>query len=127
MGEVAALKSTRLHHAWWALAIIAFLAIYWNGLLDLVDQWGREEYSYAYLIPPLSAWLIWQRRKDIARLGPEGSWAGLVIIAAGLFIALVGQLGTTYTLVSYALLMTIFGLAVARIGWRGVDLRPRQR
>lgn len=122
MIEDAEVKWARLHHGWWALAIAAFLAIYWNGILELVDQWDREVYSYAYLIPPLCAWLIWQRRKDIAEVGPKGSWAGLIILAASLLIALIGQLSTTNTLVFYGLLMTVFGLAVAQIGWRGVRI-----
>ena len=122
MSEDAALTWTRLHRGWWVVAIVAFLGIYWNGLFELVDQWERDEYSYAYLIPPLSAWLIWQRRNDLARLSTEGSWAGLVIIAASLFIALAGQLSTAHTLVFYALLMTVFGLAVAQFGWRGVRI-----
>lgn len=122
MGENTGVQSSGFHRGWWALAVVALVSIYWDGLFDLVAQWRREEYSYAYLIAPLSAWLVWQRRDDIARHGTRGCWGGLVIIAAGLLLALLDRPATSYRLAFYAPLITIFGLAVAQIGWRGVRI-----
>ena len=30
---------------------------------------------------PIVAWLVWRRRRDLARLAPEPFWPGLLLIA----------------------------------------------
>ena len=56
-----------------AVALLAgsFVLLYWQVIAKLVHDWGiNENYSHGYLIPPLAAYLVWERRhvlKDIEK------------------------------------------------------------
>ncbi|MEW8395675.1 MAG: archaeosortase/exosortase family protein, partial [Candidatus Thiodiazotropha sp.] len=53
---------------WLILAVTAILLCYgfWGGIKDFIRIWSaREEYGYAYFIPFISAYLIWQRRDQL--------------------------------------------------------------
>ena len=51
-----------------ALALASFacvmtVAVFGAALAQLVARWNiQEEYSHGYLIPVVSAWLLWKRR-----------------------------------------------------------------
>jgi exosortase D (VPLPA-CTERM-specific) len=110
------------------MAVISLLiaagltTVFFDGLRQMVAGWSKEEYSYAYLVPLISAWLIWQKRADIAATQPRGSWAGVGVILLGLLLGLFGQLSTIYTIIHYAFLVMIIGIALAWVGWRGLKV-----
>ncbi len=96
--------------------------VFFNGLQQMVGGWDREEYSYAYVVPLISAWLIWQKRGELAAIEPRGSWIGVGIVLFGLLVGVFGQLSTIYTIIHYAFIVMIFGIAWAAVGWRGVKI-----
>jgi exosortase D (VPLPA-CTERM-specific) len=98
------------------LLVVTFLA----GLRDLENVWAtQEEYSYGYLIPAVTLYLLWQRRDLIAETSFAGSWSGVALVVFGLLVLTVGQIGTLSTVVQYAFLCTLLGLVIAYTGWRG--------
>ena len=68
-----------------ALVFLALLAALYAGILrDLAWQWWDDpNYSHGFLVPLFSGFLVWQRRKQLAALPPEGSWIGLPVLLAG--------------------------------------------
>ncbi len=103
-----------------AVALAGVGLIFYDALTHMVDWWSsREEYSHGFLIPVVSAYLIWQRRWDLARERFTGSWAGLALVLAGLAIGLFGELSSIYAVIQYGFLAVIWGLALAFLGWRG--------
>ncbi len=74
------------------------------------------EYSHGVLIPPLVAFLIWQRKDRLQHMEFAGSWLGPAIVACGGILLALGQLGTVYVIVQYAYLVTLFGLVLALMG-----------
>ena len=99
-----------------ALAIILFQ----DGLAYMVQAWsGQEEYSYGYLIPFISLFLIWQKKDVLQTIPFSGSWAGSALTLIGVLFFLLGQLGAAYTIIQYSFVVVIFGLALAFAGWRG--------
>jgi exosortase D (VPLPA-CTERM-specific) len=106
-----------------SLVIVAGLTtVFFDGLKQMVGGWNREEYSYAYLVPLISAWLIWQKRAELSAVQPRGSWAGVGVVLLGLLLGLFGQLSTIYTIIHYAFVVMIIGIALASVGWRGVKI-----
>lgn len=100
--------------------MLLLLVAFFPGLRDLERVWAtQEEYSYGYLIPVVTLYLLWQRRELIAATPFAGSWFGTGLVAMGLSMLAVGQIGTLGTVVQYAFLCTLFGLVVAYTGWRG--------
>ena len=72
-----------LRAAWLTLAgVVAILALYWPTVASTVAIWSRSEtFAHGFLIFPISAWLIWRRRKILATLPPVADWRGLVLLA----------------------------------------------
>ena len=74
-----------------ALLIIPFIIlfiVYLPNLYELVKDWATDgNYSHGFLIPVVSAYLIWQKKKELAlltssvgsnltyRRGARGRWA----------------------------------------------------
>jgi exosortase D (VPLPA-CTERM-specific) len=111
--------------ATFALASLAILAallgfIFQDGLAAMAGQWESAEYSHGYLIPAVSLFLIWRNRHRLATAGHRGAWAGGLVVILGLALFVMGELGTIFTVVQYAFLVTLFGVALAYFGWSGM-------
>ncbi|MES9861246.1 MAG: VPLPA-CTERM-specific exosortase XrtD [Candidatus Thiodiazotropha sp. LLP2] len=105
---------------WGMIGVTTTLLVYglWDGIVDMLERWNaREEYGYAYFLPFISAYLIWQRRDKLIESEFHTSWLGVVIVlVAGVFY-FIGEIATTYTLVQYALVLAVMGLTYAIMGW----------
>jgi len=106
-----------------ALASAAMIAAFYPGLRFMVAVWDQvEEYSYGYFIPVISAFLIWQK-SDLLRLHElRGSWTGLMVIALGLGLGMLGDLSAVRMFSQYGFVVTVFGLSVCFIGWGGTRI-----
>lgn len=108
----------------WGLSCVA-LAIgilsvwpFWDGLSVLWDYWVNiPEYSHCLLIPPIAAFLIYQQKDRLETMVFSGSWWGVALLILGGALLVLGQLGTMYTIVQYAYLLSLYGLVLAFLGW----------
>lgn len=110
---------------WASVLLIATisLAIFFDGLKQMVGVWGsKEEYSYGYLIPFITLFLIWQKKDALERISFNGSWAGVGVVLAGLALFVLGNLSTLYLIVQYAFLVVLFGLVLSFLGWKGLKI-----
>jgi exosortase D (VPLPA-CTERM-specific) len=106
---------------WSVLFVLAALLLltFYEGLHALVYVWGsREEYSYGYLIPIITLFLIWQKRPQLEQMSFTGSWLGLVVLILGLGLLIVGNLSTLLLVTQYAFLVVLAGIALAFMGWK---------
>src|SRR5271155_4528496 len=111
----------------WALALLALLTcgsfyVFWDSLRFMFGQWQTDEFSHGFVIPLISLFLIWQRRKTLQSIEFKGSWVGLIWVLAGLAIEVIGQLSTLFVIQHIALLVVIWGLALSLTGWTGLRL-----
>ncbi|HHJ14076.1 MAG TPA: VPLPA-CTERM-specific exosortase XrtD [Gammaproteobacteria bacterium] len=108
----------------WLCIIAAGLllfGIFQDSVIRLVDRWsGSEEYGYGFLIPFISAFLIWQKKDELELIDFKGAWAGWLLVVAGLGLYFIGQLATLYIIMQYSLVLTIAGLVWALVGWNGI-------
>ena len=88
----------------------------------MMRSWESEEYSHGYLIPVISFWFIWSNRAVLSQYTKQGSWAGLVLLVAGLMLGLMGELASLYIITQYAFLIVLYGLCLALVGWKGMHL-----
>jgi exosortase D (VPLPA-CTERM-specific) len=104
------------------LALVSGLLLslwpYWDGLHQMWLWWqASPEDSFGVLIPPVAAFLVWQQKDRLERLSFTGSWWGVaLILLAGALLGL-GQFGAVFTLVQYAYVITLYGLALSFLGW----------
>src|SRR5437870_5694902 len=100
-------------------AVILVCAVSFESLKYMVQNWSSEEYSYAYFIPAVALFMIWQKRGSLERLPFDGSWAGMALVLIGLGLSLLGELSTLYIVVQYAVLVVLAGLALTFMGRQG--------
>lgn len=104
---------------WGVLAFSLFLLgfIYFDGLL-LMEQWwsSREEYGHGYMIPFITAFLIWQKSDKLEFLKFTGSWLGFILTALGLLLFYAGELSSLYTIIQYAFIVSLFGIVLSLMG-----------
>jgi len=99
---------------WPGLLLVAVLvALYAPVLRILVEQWYQDpDYSHGFLVPLLSAYLIWQRRDKLRQVPRHPSFWGVVIVLMAIGLLLLGSLGAELFLARFSLLCTICGLIV---------------
>ncbi len=102
--------------------VAALLGItFYIGIREMIHVWNvREEYSYGYLIPFITLFLIWQRKNVVEGIPFSGSWVGVLVVAFGLMLFFLGSLSTIKTIVQYALLIVVIGSALAIMTWKGL-------
>ena len=99
---------------WQGLLLVGvLLALYAPVLRILLDQWYRDpDYSHGFLVPLLSAYLIWHRRDKLRQVARRPSLWGMVIVLGALGLLVLGSLGAELFLARFSLLCTICGLIV---------------
>ncbi len=99
---------------WQGLLLVAVLiALYAPVLRVLVGQWYSDaDYSHGFLVPLLSAYLIWQRRDKLRLVPQHSSFWGMGIVLFGLGLLFLGSLGAELFLTRISLLCTLCGLIV---------------
>jgi len=91
---------------------------FWDALKYMFNTWlDLPEYSHGLLIPLVSGFLIWQQKDRLERVPFLGSWVGVVIVLLGGAMLVMGQLGTLWSLLQYAYVVTLYGLALSFLGW----------
>lgn len=82
------------------------------------SEWGRADFDYCWLIPPVMAWLLWERRAELLGLPSQPSWGGMWAFAAAVFFLLLGELGGEFLSLYLSLWCAILGLCWTLTGRR---------
>ena len=104
----------------WQVAILGVLSVwlYWPTLIHLVAQWWNDpNFSHGFFVPLFSAFVIWQERHRLARITPQPSWSGVIVLLAGLGLLIVGRLGAELFLDRSSLLLILAGVVILFLGW----------
>ena len=99
-----------------ALPILLF--VYAPVLHAMVLQWWNISfYSYAFLIPVVSAYLVWIRRDRVLAIVPQPHYgSGSVLLTLGLLVLVIGQTGGINALQQISLLITLPGMILFLFG-----------
>jgi len=101
----------------------SFAVLYGPVILKLTHDWSIDEnYSHGFLIPPLVAYLIWERRDRLSRIPLSPSNLGLALVIASMGLLLAGRLGAELFLTRIGMLGTIVGGVLYLLGWRHLRL-----
>ncbi|MEJ5210375.1 MAG: exosortase A [Burkholderiales bacterium] len=106
--------------AWIALAgVLALFVIYWPTVASTVAIWRRSDtFAHGFLIFPISAWLIWQRRREIAALSPVPDWRGVILLAGLGLVWLAAEVARVLVVQQLALVAMVPALMFTLLGWR---------
>jgi EpsI family protein len=105
----------------WGLGLLiasTFIFCYARALVPLVSQWWSNNiYSYGFLIPGISGYLVWIRRKELLQIQLLPNYAlGLSILFLGLLLLLAGQAGGVMVIQWLSLIITLTGLVLLLMG-----------
>jgi len=99
--------------------IVAVFALFWQTTWSMVSIWMRSEtFTHGFLILPISAYLIWQRREDLLRCTPAPNWWGIpvmIVIGLGWLIAHSASVLVIEQLAMVAMVPTVVW---ALLGWQ---------
>jgi len=105
------------------VAIAVMVGSFYTGIEAMIRSWDtQEEYSYGYMIPFLTLFLIWQKKDQIERVSFSGSWVGLLLVVMGIVLLYLGTFSVIVTIIQYALLIVIIGTFLSLMGWQGLKL-----
>ena len=90
---------------------------YWETLVAMVGIWERSEtYAHAFVVPPITLWLIWRQRKQVLAEQPHTSLLLAIPIAFTTFLWLLGELTAVNALTQFALVATLVLAIMALLG-----------
>lgn len=74
-----------------AIAAALILVLFARDWAAMADQWwNTATYNHILLVPVILGWMVWQRRRELAKLMPEPWWPGLVPVGGAAIIWLLG-------------------------------------
>ena len=98
------------------LVVIAALlvAVFFHVAIDFKNKWDQPDsyYSHGYLIVPISAYLVYRKREELARLRAQPSPAGLGVLIAGCAMRLVGGFSRINVLAGSSLIVVLLGVVL---------------
>jgi exosortase A len=105
------------HAAILAAAWVALLLLFRNDAGTLATiYWTNTTFGHCLFVVPVIAWLVWQRRRELALVAPRGWWPGLALVAAGGFSWLVGDASSVALFRHAGLIVMLQGAAVTVLG-----------
>lgn len=106
----------------WMLIIATLLTpflFYFDTARSIVSIWNSSEtFAHGYIILPISLWLIWRRRADLAHLTPTPFLPALLLIIACGFAWLLAELAGVQVVRQYAFVAMIPLAALVLLGLR---------
>lgn len=100
-----------------ALVATALLLLFRSDVADLGRiWWNSTTFGHCLFIGPVIAWLVWQRRGELAQLRPVGWWPGLALVAVGGFGWLMGDAASVGFARQLGLVVMLQGAVVAVLG-----------
>ncbi|MDE2399174.1 MAG: exosortase, partial [Burkholderiales bacterium] len=99
------------------LLLVALLWLFRDTALGMVDIWWHyETYTHAFLVVPISLWLVWRRRAELAALTPRPQPWLLVLLALVGVAWLAGDLALVNVVSQFAFVGMIVVAVTAVLG-----------
>jgi len=99
------------------LLCVALVVTFRHTFGFIYSFWQIPEYSHGFLVPLISALMLWQRRRELQQTPFTGSWAGIALALVGFLMYFVGTVAAITTVDAYALVVVIAGIFLAVAGW----------
>ena len=101
------------------LALAAVVLLYWSTAAGMVGIWIRSEtFMHAFLVPPISAWLLWRERDRLAPIAPQPNAWMLLPMAGVALLWLLGELAAVNAATQLAFVAMVVLSVPAVLGTR---------
>ena len=100
-----------------AILTASFFLLYAHTIQKLIHDWTNDDnYSHGFLIPFITAYMIWQKKEELNGLKPETCNWGLLFIFTGMFFHIVGNIGAEMFTMRFSIIVTLWGLVLYTFG-----------
>ena len=101
------------------LAVTAVLLLYWSTAAGMVGIWIRSDtFMHAFLVPPISAWLLWRERGRLATITPRASAWMLLPMAGVAMLWILGELAAVNAITQLSFVAMVVLAVPAVLGTR---------
>ena len=101
------------------LAISAVIAVYWSTAVSAVTVWANSDtYQFAFLVFPVSIYIVWMRRQHLAGLRAQPMLPGLLLVVPFGLMWLVSNAAEAAVGQQLAVVGIIQTLLLTSLGWR---------
>ena len=101
-----------------APCLVAACAACWPAFAHAFDVWSTtEEFSFGFLVPPVSVFLVWLHRAKLRR--SIGADAGLIVVAVAVVVYILAHRVEINAIAGPAVVPLLLGSVVYLWGWRG--------
>lgn len=92
--------------------------LYYHALTNLfIDWWQVPDDSHGFIVPIFAGYLVWSRRATIYKTRLTPTWSGVMVIAFGLFVRLMGDFGANLFLSRVSIVILLTGFVICFGGW----------
>lgn len=94
-----------------ASVLLIFIVAYWLPLKSMVHVWmSNDDYSYGFIIPVISAYILWEKRTDLRCVLIQSYWKILPVLIVMVALSVYGVLGSSgnISLPAIPLLLILF-------------------
>jgi exosortase A len=101
-----------------AAGLIVVLGLFSGTWHAMARVWMvSETFGHGMLVAPISLWLVWRQREQLAQIQPRASWWGILLLALSCFGWLVAELAGINVVAQAAVTAMIPSLMLAICGW----------
>jgi len=99
------------------IIVVLMAILYASVLRKLVSDWiYLADFSHGFLIPLVSLYFVYGKRKELSILSPSGRWIGLGPIIIGILLLFLGNLATEFFTMRFSMLVVIAGIILFLLG-----------
>ena len=93
------------------LLVLLFIGLYYQIIFYMVKDWYNDSnYSHGFLIPFISAYIIWTNREKIFTIRIKPDNLGLLVLFFGLSVYILGIIGAEFFTMRFSMIPVILGI-----------------
>ncbi len=99
------------------IIVSAFFFLYNHTIVKLVADWASDpNFSHGFLIPFVAFYMLWQKKDTLSKLVKVPSNIGLMVLAFGMLLHIVGNIGAEFFVMRFSMVVTLFGIVLYLFG-----------
>jgi exosortase len=97
--------------------ILLFFGLYYQIIFYMVNDWYNDSnYSHGFLIPFISAYIIWKNREKISNIKIKSDSLGFLILTFGLVLYILGVTGAEFFTMRFSMIPVMLGIVYCLCG-----------
>jgi exosortase A len=97
--------------------LLILVGMFWPTFYSMAEIGERSEtFAHGYIIFPISAWLLWRQRAELAQVQPRPDLRGLILLAAAGAGWLLADAGSVNVVAQYAFIAILIAMVWTLLG-----------